>query len=135
MKNEVKTCTTVWSWKFMSRQLGILLVCLVLPQQTRGATITASGASASQVQAAINSAANGDTVVVPPGNATWSSAISIPGTMYITLSGSGSTIALSSSFNITPHPTGNTRVTGFTFNCSGGALYVQDEASTAAWRI
>jgi hypothetical protein len=42
-----------------------------------GATITATSCSASAVQTAINSAANGDTVLIPAGTCTWSSRVSL----------------------------------------------------------
>jgi hypothetical protein len=52
-------------------------------------TITATGLSPSQVQAAINHAASGDTVVIPNGSATWTSGVSISG-KAIHLRGAGS---------------------------------------------
>ena len=54
-----------------------------------GATINAANCSQSVVQAAINSAADGDTVTVPAGTCTWSGAVSITN-KTITLQGAGS---------------------------------------------
>jgi hypothetical protein len=53
-----------------------------------GATINAVSPSATDVQAAINTANSGDTVIVPAGSATWSSTITVSG---ITLIGGGGT--------------------------------------------
>ncbi len=55
----------------------------------RCATLTAASTSATDVQAAINSASAGDTVIVPSGSATWSSTVTI--TKGITLVGGGNT--------------------------------------------
>lgn len=51
--------------------------------------INAAGYSQADVQNAINSANDGDTVVIPAGNVTWSSGVSIPNTKGITLQGGG----------------------------------------------
>jgi hypothetical protein len=53
------------------------------------AMINASSCSQAAVQAAINSATDGDTVTVPAGNCTWSAAVTING-KTITLQGAGS---------------------------------------------
>jgi hypothetical protein len=53
-----------------------------------GATINAASPSATDVQAAINTANSGDTVIIPAGSATWSSTITVSG---ITLIGGGGT--------------------------------------------
>ena len=53
------------------------------------ATINAANCTQSTVQAAINSAADGDTVTVPAGTCTWSAAVSISN-KTITLRGAGS---------------------------------------------
>ncbi len=43
------------------------------------ATFTAANCSSAAVQAAINSAADGDTVIIPNGSCTWTSGVSIQG--------------------------------------------------------
>ena len=91
-------------------------------------TITASGniinaASPSQadVQAAINSAANGDTVQLPTGTATWATNVTIPNTKGIKLRGFSNTttdtITLSSTLTPTTAESGNAqvRITNFRF--------------------
>jgi hypothetical protein len=62
---------------------------LGVANHTSAATITASSCSQSAVQAAINSANDGDTVTVPAGTCTWSAAVSITN-KTITLQGAGS---------------------------------------------
>jgi hypothetical protein len=52
---------------------------LALAGRAEAATITASGCSQAAVQAAINTAVDGDTVVVPSGSCTWTSPVSISG--------------------------------------------------------
>lgn len=61
------------------RTLVALLVAIApaaLPGQGAAATITAASCSQANVQSAINSAASGDTVAIPAGSCTWSSAVS-----------------------------------------------------------
>jgi hypothetical protein len=55
----------------------------------QAATRTAADCSAAAVQAAINASVNGDTVLVPAGNCTWSTAVTIEN-KAITLKGAGS---------------------------------------------
>ena len=105
--------------------LGVAMIALVLMSQNAvfGNTITASSASASDVQTAINFANDGDTVIVPPGNVTWSTAVTING-KAITLQGSGTAstiinngIAGGSDLVINPPTNGKwLTVSGFRFN-------------------
>lgn len=57
--------------------LIFLAVCLLLISNGRAATINAISCSQFDVQTAINSAADGDTVVIPDGTCTWSSGITV----------------------------------------------------------
>jgi hypothetical protein len=89
------------------------------------AVIHASGCSSSDVQAAINSASGGDTVVLPPSCVvTWNSGVSIPESKGITLNGNSARVARGSLGNGSPlidvgvNATTWTRVTGFTFTDS-----------------
>jgi hypothetical protein len=54
----------------------------------QAATITAAALTPSAVQTAINSAANGDTVKIPAGSATWTTGVTVTG-KSITLAGAG----------------------------------------------
>ena len=74
----------------------ILFGVLGLAKSSLSATINAASCSQSDVQSAINSASNGDTVTIPAGNCTWTSGINTSKSISIKGSGSGSlTIALS----------------------------------------
>jgi hypothetical protein len=61
------------------------------------ATIPATSCNQADVQAAINSASDGDTVMVPVGDCTWSSTVTIPDTKGLSIIGAG---------------VGNTKITG-----------------------
>jgi hypothetical protein len=63
-----------------------VLLCLATP--SHAAVINAASCSQSAVQAAVNSAVNGDIVRVPPGNCTWTSTVTIAG-KGIALQGAG----------------------------------------------
>ena len=67
----------------------LLLGTAAVGSQTQAATINASNCSQSAVQNAIDSARNGDTVVVPSGTCTWSRSVSITD-KSVTVRGSGS---------------------------------------------
>ena len=91
----------------------------------RAAVVPVSSCAQAAVQAAINSAQNGDTVLVPAGTCTWSSSVTISG-KGITLQGAGidRTIIRDGTANnllsITANPAfAMTRVTGFTFDANG----------------
>jgi hypothetical protein len=80
--------------------------------------------SRADVQAAIDSASDGDRVLVPSGNCTWSSGVTIPNTKGIVLQGAGidvttivTDVANESTLQVNVLP-GNslTRVTGFTWD-------------------
>lgn len=99
-----------------------LWLCIVAPS-LKSATITAASPSYSDVNAAVNQASNGDTVIIPAGTATWSTAFST--SKAITLQGAGTTsgsnltqinLSLSFGFNVTGvnRPF---RLTGIYFNC------------------
>src|SRR5262245_10203780 len=114
------------------RPTGFVLIFVCLGANgARAATIQAQGCNSSQVAAAINSAADGDTVVVPAGTCTWTSPLTIG--KSITLQGAGADatiivdgIAAPSSGAKSPalswKVTNNrlTRLTGFTFDGGSG---------------
>ncbi len=77
---------------FMKTPIGTLVVTTAAALgagHASAATFAAAGCSQSAVQAAVNSARDGDTVTVPAGTCTWSSAVSIQ-SKTITLVGAGS---------------------------------------------
>jgi hypothetical protein len=76
----VETNTMRSKVRHSSRLVVVLLFLLAVPmRQVAASTITAANCSSSSVQAAINSAVDGDTVVIPNGTCTWTSGISVSG--------------------------------------------------------
>lgn len=105
---------------FFVMTMGLVLSSLV----TQGdcATIAARSPSQSDVQTAISSAAEGDTVMVPAGSVSWGSPVSIGG-KAITVLGAGidaTVITSGQAFNIEGVEGKSFRVSGFTFKGSGG---------------
>ncbi|HLG59273.1 MAG TPA: hypothetical protein VI485_28295 [Vicinamibacterales bacterium] len=66
-----------------------ILAHLLVASPAGAATVGATGCSSSAVQSAINSASNGDTVRVPAGTCTWTTAVSIPNSKSLVLEGAG----------------------------------------------
>lgn len=65
----------------------LILVCSL---SAEGAVYYASDCSSSAIQAAINKAADGDTVSIPSGNCTWTGSVTMPNTKGLILQGAGS---------------------------------------------
>ena len=108
--------------------LSILLLCLWIGTQVaHAATVNATSCSQTDVQNAVNSANNGDTVVVSGTcSIAWGSAVSIPGTKGITVNGGGNVTLTLNGFNIAQNSSTSSRITGFNFtspgNGNGGAF-------------
>ena len=140
----------------MLKLVGILCLLLFCDAKTLwAATITATTCSYADVKAALDRAANGDTVLVPPGTCTWSSsmdfdlAISNGTNKYLTLQGAGidQTIIIDGVskgqypnipylFRWTTVSGGLARITGFTFQggtetdcCNKGMIYIRGDSS------
>lgn len=109
----------------------VLLICslmlLCLATTARAASINATSCSNSDVQTAINSAVNGDIVLIPAGTCAWTAQVTIPDTKGITLQGAGIGYTVFQTGGIDGIPSaalviavasGNTvtRVTGFTMD-------------------
>ncbi|MBN2459906.1 hypothetical protein JXB28_06500, partial [Candidatus Woesearchaeota archaeon] len=60
-----------------------------MPAIVSAATINAASCSSADVQAAVNSAVDGDIISIPTGACTWSNNVTIPNTKGLTLSGQG----------------------------------------------
>jgi hypothetical protein len=128
------------------RITSFIIVMIVTINQSWAATFNAASCSQSAVQAAINSASNGDMVFVPAGNCTWTANVNI-GSKAITLQGAGVgqtniTNGLSKSqnsiLNFTQHATISTRITGFSFlgmGYSHRAINCQGSYTSAPMRI
>jgi hypothetical protein len=77
--------------------LCAFLLASVFGREAKGNTLTAASCNTSDVQAAINSAAEGDTVNIPAGTCTWTSGVTISGKGIIVQgAGGGRIIAYSS---------------------------------------
>ena len=63
--------------KILSYILSICLIAICLSSSASANIIQAASCSRADVQAAINSAQDGDTVLVPAGECTWNSEVSI----------------------------------------------------------
>jgi hypothetical protein len=99
------------------------------------ATIAARSLSQSDVQAAINSANEGDTVTIPAGSASWSSAVSV-GSKGLTILGAGidgSVISGAGAFSINGVEGKSVRISGFTFSGSGAKIVIT--GTSKAFRI
>jgi hypothetical protein len=123
--------------------IGILATFLVVyafparGQTAKAATIHAASCSYADVSTAIASAQSGDTVIVPAGNCTWSSGLTITKGIYVLGAGAGATnITCTSSRNyvITYQPSdlaGNHpfRVSGFTFDMDNQSYGIELNAA------
>ncbi len=102
-----------------------LLLATSTPRSQAPCTVTTADTSYAAVNNAVQAAANGDVVCVPPGTGqTWSQTVNI--TKYITLQGAGRTQTIvgntATPFTFSPTSPGLNlpfRVTGFRFNQSG----------------
>jgi hypothetical protein len=100
-----------------------LLLGAFFSTSTEAATHTAASCNTSDVQTAINSAAEGDTVVIPRGTCTWTSGVIISGKgIIVTGAGSGRVIAYSSS--TLTIGAGSKTLTVSNANVSGSALSI-----------
>ena len=109
----------------MIRSLSLIAVLGLLGGGAHASTVQASDCSSSAVQTAINSAANGDTVMLPSScSTTWNTGVTIPNTKGLTLNGNGAAITRGSLASGVPvievdiNSSTSTRVTGFKFSDS-----------------
>lgn len=105
-----------------------------------GNTIAAADCSSAAIQAAVNAAADGDTVTVPAcAAATWAGGVSIPSTKGITLQGAGADrtiISTGFSLSIDTLPTrAPVRLTGFRFIRTNASTRVFMLGTAQNWRI
>jgi len=93
--------------------LSISLIAFCFTSISTANIIQAASCTKSDVQAAINQAQNGDTVLVPAGNCTWLGGLDLPNNKKITLMGAGKQNTIITG-NLDFNKSGS-RVTGFTF--------------------
>jgi hypothetical protein len=124
--------------------LVAVVVALVFGVPAHAATVTGGSCSSRDVQLAIGSATNGDTVVVPAGSCTWTTQVTISG-KALTLQGAGidaTNITDGTSGGalvVTATATNFVRVTGFTFiksaNNAGGIVQITGTQAQLAFRF
>ena len=97
-----------------------LVAALTFATFSRAATVAVSSCSQSEVQAAINSATEGDVVSVPAGNCSWSS-LNLAKGIHLMGAGSGATkITVTGSLSMSKSSTRSVELSGFSFSRSGG---------------
>ena len=112
--------------------LTVLAVAIPLSIKCNAATIRASSCSQAHVETAIFSAATGDTVVMPAGNCTWSTIVTIPSNKKITLLGAGmeSTVITANPVGLVMNMTSSgSRLTGLTMKDAW--IYIDGDG----WRV
>ena len=80
MVNIIKSC---------ARILILLNIILFFNNPANAVIVDATSCSQSDIQSAVNSAKNGDTIFVPSGNCTWNSTVTIPDTKGLQILGAG----------------------------------------------
>ena len=111
-------------------RLSAVFVCATLlfagrahPQKL--VTVNAANCSKSAVQAAVKKAGSGDTVLVPAGNCTWDTSLTLPHSNDLTLKGAGighTHIKCPSGLCVQIDIAASHRVTGFTMSGPGGLI-------------
>ncbi len=111
----------------------ILAACLLFAQRANANTYTAASCNQSDVQTAINSATDGDTVSVPAGSCTWTSSVNIGKSIAVIGAGPGNTVITNNSglsFGVTindsssyPGLHSQWRISGFTLTGTGNLSY------------
>jgi len=126
--------------RFSSTFTLVFLLSAFVCSAAHANTITAASCSQTDVTSAINSASDGDTVVVPgPCSTSWSS-LTFPSTKGITLNGGGNvTVTSSSAVVIQSGSITSSRLTGFIFtgggNLNNGDVKGQGNTSSVTLRI
>jgi len=109
--------------------LFVLLLSPLFAGRAEAKTINAASCSQSDVQNSLNSANNGDTVIVPAGTCNWSTPVSTSGKGYVLQgSGAGSTVIIDNvgsssgqALVISVPPGDSLRITGMTIEPAPGA--------------
>ena len=123
---------------FITFTFLIFGVTLALPALTHAATITAASCSQANVQSAVNSAADGDTVMVPTGSCTWSNPVTLSNSKGVSLicQAAGSCAITPSGDAIYMEPSGINnklyRISGFKFQNNGSNVIIEFGSATNA---
>src|SRR5689334_5498367 len=101
----------------MKASLAVWIILISFGDALNAATRTAASTSAADVLAAYNLSSSGDTVLVPSGSSTWTSALVIQKRINIQGAGASQTVLTSSSgLPLYRIYADGVRVTGFAFN-------------------
>jgi hypothetical protein len=132
--------------KILSYILSICLIAICLSSSAAANIIQAASCSESDVQYAVNIAQDGDSVLIPSGNCTWTGSVLInnksvnvigPGSQNITIIVEGS-----SAFILKAEINGSnaSRISGFTFNVTNASAGIEitceiNEGCSQNWRV
>lgn len=106
--------------KIVTYLLFVFSASAILAARGRAQTVNAASCNSGDVQAAINSAIEGGTVIIPPGVCTWTSGVSISGKGVIVKgAGSGRIVARATTSSPLPLTTGSVTVTLSSNNIAG----------------
>ena len=98
------------------------------------ATVGASSCSLSDVQAALNSARDGDTVTVPAGTCTWSGTLTLSRGLHLKGAGPSATrVTVGGTIQMSKHSSYHTALSGFAFSKSGGGNSARILVVNGAW--
>jgi PKD repeat protein len=115
-----------------------LLCALVFTERSFGAIVNAFSAGSTDVQNAINSAVNGDTVLVPASSSgIWTTGVTINKSIALNLAGSTVTFS-GGTLNIDPQNSGTLVVSNAIFNIAGdasGTIELNDTSGGACYRL
>lgn len=121
------------------KYLFIGLLVIGLARGANAAVVSATGCTSAAIQAAINSAADGDVVQVPACSATWSSGVSVPNTKGITLLGAGADkTIIRTGYSLTLNTLigrSQVRVSGFKFIRTNTTTLIYVLGTAQNWRI
>jgi hypothetical protein len=101
-----------------------------------GGVVVAASCAQSAVQSAINAASSGETVLLPGGNCSWASAVTIPGSKGLTLDGDGATIH--GAVELSQGASASSRVTRFNFvqsSTTAQSVTITGSKSSAPYRV
>ncbi|MBM3228583.1 hypothetical protein FJZ20_01730 [Candidatus Pacearchaeota archaeon] len=115
-----------------------LILILFFLQGIDAATINAASCSQADVQAAINSAVDGDVIMIPSGSCEWSSRVSIPSSLSVTIMGSGRNTVITSTdyrFGVSPAAGEFVRISSMAWNNGQGVYFGGGNGGADTFRI
>ena len=120
----------------------IIFICFFINYNSEAATINATSCSQANVQAAVNSANEGDTVIIPAGSCTWTTGIAI-NNKALTLSGSGKGVTKLTDGTTTNDPMISivsvegkpVRIKDITFQALHSPAAIKIRGTTKTWRV